>query len=985
MKYAKILLTEEQRKEFVEISAHISDLEIARYYTLNQQDITLINQNRRDYNRVGFALQICHIRHLGSICNDINNIPNSIICHICNQLNIQKFDSLKEYGIRRATKSTHIQTIKEVYQYISFEECNDSKLREYLMEYAMENDNQLRLMRLAINYLRNNKILVPGITSVEKIIIEIIQESEYKIYEVINQFISNKQRQLLNDLIESTGATSITTLAYLKEEPGQSSPTTFLSTIDRLDKIRKLNLELDISMIHPNRFKQLSRLGSKYEPYAFRRFDESKRYALLAAFLYDLSERLVDFAVEIHDKQINTLFSKGRKQQEEIQKHNGKALNEKINQYVDIGTALIKSRLEGTDPYQALESIMAWNKLVESVEDARKLSRPKNYDYIDLLSTKYNYLRKYTPSLVKHLRFYTSNVVMYPLIEAIELIKELNDTGKRIMPDHAPLDFISNRWTKYLYNGDGTINRRYYEIATLTELRNRIRSGDVAVEGSRNYRSFDEYIISKEEWVVSQTESKLSVSNSVEEYLNERLHSLNLVIDSFKKNMNRLEGANIVNNKIRVEKLDRDTPELAELLSEKLYDMLPRIKLPELLLEVSHWSQFDKYFTHASSNHSVNSKEKAIVMATLMGMGTNIGLLKMSESTPGISYYQMANTSQWRMYEDAMKKAQACLVNYQHQCQLPLFWGDGTTSSSDGMRVQIGVSALNSEFNPHYGSKQGATMYRFTSDQYTTFWVNIISSNARDALHIIDGINYHETDLCIGEHYTDTAGYTDQIFGLCHLLGFRFAPRIRDITDLQLFSISKQEGILKEIIQGKINVNCIRENYDEVLRLAHSIREGRVSGSLIMSKLGSYARQNSLATALREMGRIEKTIFILEYIMDKSLRRRIHRGLNKGEAMNALARAIFFGKRGELREKELQDQLQRASALNILINAICVWNTKYLEKAIEHLKTQENFDEELLKHISPLNWAHINFLGEYSFDGYGMPKENEMRDLNIKM
>nr|WP_029905107.1 Tn3 family transposase [Prevotella sp. 10(H)] len=97
--------------------------------------------------------------------------------------------------------------------------------------------------------------------------------------------------------------------------------------------------------------------------------------------------------------------------------------------------------------------------------------------------------------------------------------------------------------------------------------------------------------------------------------------------------------------------------------------------------------------------------------------------------------------------------------------------------------------------------------------------------------------------------------------------------------------------------------------------------------------------------------------------------------------MNALSRAIFFGKRGELRERELQDQLQRASALNILIDAICVWNTKYLEKAIDHLKTRESLDEELLKHISPLNWAHINFLGEYSFDTKNIPKNNQLREL----
>lgn len=116
------------------------------------------------------------------------------------------------------------------------------------------------------------------------------------------------------------------------------------------------------------------------------------------------------------------------------------------------------------------------------------------------------------------------------------------------------------------------------------------------------------------------------------------------------------------------------------------------------------------------------------------------------------------------------------------------------------------------------------------------------------------------------------------------------------------------------------------------------------------------------------MGRIEKTIFILDYISSESMRRRIQRGLNKGEAMNALARALFFGKRGELRERALQDQLQRASALNILINAISVWNTVYLTEATKLLKQKGSLQENLLSHISPLGWEHINFLGEYTFD-----------------
>jgi len=107
------------------------------------------------------------------------------------------------------------------------------------------------------------------------------------------------------------------------------------------------------------------------------------------------------------------------------------------------------------------------------------------------------------------------------------------------------------------------------------------------------------------------------------------------------------------------------------------------------------------------------------------------------------------------------------------------------------MRVQVGVSSLNAEHNPHYGSEKGATMYRFVSDQFSSFYTKVINTNARDAVHVIDGLLYHETELSIDEHYTDTAGYTDQVFGLSHLLGFRFAPRIRDISELKLYSITK--------------------------------------------------------------------------------------------------------------------------------------------------------------------------------------------------
>lgn len=216
-------------------------------------------------------------------------------------------------------------------------------------------------------------------------------------------------------------------------------------------------------------------------------------------------------------------------------------------------------------------------------------------------------------------------------------------------------------------------------------------------------------------------------------------------------------------------------------------------------MDVAHITGFHEQFIHASNNRKPDKEETITIMVALLGMGMNIRLSKMADATPGLTYKQLANVSQWRMHEDAMNKAQAVLVNFHHKLKLSSYWGDGTTSSSDGMRMQLGVAALHADANPHYGTGKGATIYRFTSDQFSSYYTKVIYTNSRDAIHVLDGLLHHETDLNIEEHYTD------QIFGLTHLLGFKFAPRIRDLSDSKLFTINKASDYpkLEPILRGK--------------------------------------------------------------------------------------------------------------------------------------------------------------------------------------
>ncbi len=239
----------------------------------------------------------------------------------------------------------------------------------------------------------------------------------------------------------------------------------------------------------------------------------------------------------------------------------------------------------------------------------------------------------------------------------------------------------------------------------------------------------------------------------------------------------------------------------------------------------------------------------------------------------------------------------------------------------------------------------------------------------RDATHVLDGLLYHESDLRIEEHYTDTAGFTDHVFALMHSWASVSRRASATWATPSLYvpkSDAKRIDALKPLIGGTLNIKHVRAHWDEILRLATSIKQGTVTASLMLRKLGSYPRQNGLAVALRELGRIERTLFILDWLQSVELRRRVHAGLNKGEARNALARAVFFNRLGEIRDRSFENQRYRASGLNLVDAAIVLWNTVYLERAMQALKDHgQVVDETLLQYLSPLGWEHINLTGDY--------------------
>ncbi|EIM2512712.1 DUF4158 domain-containing protein, partial [Listeria innocua] len=382
------LLTPEQRQALMQIPQ--DEWVLGTYYTFAKRDLEIINKRRREENRLGFAVQLAVLRYPGWPYTHIKNIPDSVIHYISKQIGATP-SSLSLYPQRENTLWDHLKEIRSEYAFVNFTLKEYRMTFKHLHQLALENGDAMHLLHECISFLRKSKIILPAFTTLERMVWEARAMAEKKLFYTLSQSLTNEQKEKLEEVItlQHPSESNKTILGWLKEPPEHPSPETFLKVIERLEYIRGMELEtVQISHLHRNRLLQLSRLGSRYEPYAFRDFQENKRYSILTVYLLHLTQELTDKAFEIHDRQILSLLSKGRKDQEEIQKQNGKKLNEKVIHFTNIGQALIKAKQEKLDVFEVLESVIEWNSFVSSVEEAQELARPADYDYLDLLQKR---------------------------------------------------------------------------------------------------------------------------------------------------------------------------------------------------------------------------------------------------------------------------------------------------------------------------------------------------------------------------------------------------------------------------------------------------------------------------------------------------------------------------------------------------------------------------------------------------------------------
>jgi TnpA family transposase len=957
--------------------------ELVRHYTLSDADLAAIRRCRGDHNRLGHALMLCYLRHPGRPLRAGERPPEPLLAFVAEQIEVLP-EVIDTYLAADRNRVCHSAELQDRLRLRPFGPRPAAALATWLLSHAVEDDRLVHLAGLVLEECRQRRIVIPRPAALERLCMEVRHQARREVNHRLTNGLTAEQRKRLDALTqrreEDGQETSQTWLTWLRQMPQAGTPAAMLGLVERLQHVRGIGIEPGHGHhVHRARLAQLAREAGRMTAQHVAGYERQRRHATLVATSIELAASLTDQAIDLFDRLVGAMFRRAEGRHARAFQSDARAINDKVRLYASVGAAVITAHDQKQDAFAAIAKVIDWERFRTSVAEAEKLARPEEFDTYQKLAEHYAAVRRWSPAFLQAFAF-EGVPACASLMRAVELLREANRSGTPIPQKSAPTGFVRQRWAPLVLPG-GVIDRRHYELCVLSELRDRLRAGDVWVAGSRQYRSFEERLISAETLGEMQQSGTLpiAVEADVESFITGRTTLLDerlAAIDRRAKD-GTLTGVTIDKGVLKITPIEKSTPPEAEALAIRLYAMLPRIRVTDLLAEVARWTLLPACFTHLRTGET--AADSRVLMAALLADGLNLGLTRMAEACTIASLSQLAWTSDWHIREETYASALQCLVNQQQREPFAAHFGSGSASSSDGQFFQAaGLGRDAGRLNAHYGQRPGFKAYTHLSDRYGPFYTKLIAATASEVLHVLDALLYHQSEVLPRRHHTDGGGDSDHVFALCSLLGFQFAPRIPDLKHRRLYSFAKPSAYpsLEPMIAGRINVALIRAHWSQILRIIASIRAGTVTASMIMRQLAAYPRQNGVAAALRELGRLERTLFTLDWISDPELRRSTGQELNKGEARNSLARAVFIHRLGEIRDRTYENQQHRASGLNLLVSAIILWNTRYLEQAVTQLRQVEDVPDHLLAHLSPLGWEHVNLTGDYIWGAPRNASEN---------
>lgn len=940
---------------------------LVKLYTLSPADGESVLARRGAANRLGFAVQMALLQHPGMSLATFGDAPPQLVTFMARQIGVPQ-EKYFDYAKRVQILSEHARELMAMLDLRLPGEDTVSLMIEAGARAAWSTDDGFAIAGEIVEELRAAGTLLPAMGRIERSGIAGRARARKQAHEALLSGASADQIGRLDDLLVVDLKTGVTPLAWVREISTAPKADNVRGLIARLQFVRVIGVDaVSAEAIHHTRFRQLAREGRVSPAHFLARYTPSRRRATLAALMIELEARLIDAALDMADRMIGGSFTRGGNAKKRVYAATTRDVGRLMRMFSQTIDALSLAQDGCIDAFTAVDDAVGWHKLLAAQPQVTAISNLAEEDPLVRAADRWVTLRKFAPALLEAISFKAGPGASSTLA-AIEVLRENARTGRRDIPDNAPMPF-KKEW-RSLVRANGKIDRRLYETAVMAHARNKWRSGDIWVEGSTNYRRFDSYLLPQNK--VGPIATELQLPATADDWIKTRAAELDWRLKGFASRLakGKLEGVRLDSGKLSITPVRGiERPDVVA-LTAKIDALMPHVRITELLHDVANQTGFLSAFTNLRT-HETHDNESAL-LATILADGSNLGLARMAEASQGVTPDQLVWTQSVYMREETYKGALAAIIDAHHALPIAAVWGQGTTSSSDGQFFRSGKrGGAAGDFNARYGVDPGFSFYTHVSDQHGPYNVTVISAATDEAPYVLDGLLHHGTSLAIDTHYTDTGGASDHIFALCRMLGFRFCPRLRDFPDRRFaaFDTAAHYPALKPLMGRRVKTDVIKAHWDDIVRLVASLKAGTVQPSIMLRKLAAYERQNQLDLALQEIGRVERTLFMLDWLESLALRQRCQAGLNKSEQRHQLTQAICTFKQGRIADRTHEAQQFRASGLNLVIAAIVYWNSTYLADAVAHLRRQgEDVPDELLAHVSPVGWNHIGFSGDFLWE-----------------
>jgi len=950
-------------------SASLGDDDVVRDWSLSPEDAAEVMRARGAEHRLRFAVQLCALRATGRFVSDYQRVPIEAVGYLARQLGLMPVLFLSG-AERPATETAQAARIRQHLGYRDFDAEAERRLRDRLQEATAEGATPAQLLNLAGDLLRSSRVVLPAQGTLERLVASVAAHAIQDLFARVVGKLPAGFRDAIDDLVSVPEGEHRSPLARFKEAPPAAKAPAIVASLARLDLLDSLlGTGVDLSHITPQLLQHLAQLGRRYDALALKRFSAEKRYTLVTAFLVETQKTLLDQIIAAHDQYMTGLDRRARlafDEKHRVLRRRAKSGTATLIEAVDVLLSANRSA-----PISELYNSLSEGTLREAMTSCRAFARLEEHGHTDELAARYGDLRKYFPALLQ-LPFEAARGSEF-LLTAIEAVRAIDGGASDDLLTAAPRQFIPVAWQKAVGPAGARPRRALWEIALAFAIRAALRSGDLFIATSRRHVSFWNLVMGESAWaeVRQHAYTRLSVPARPEDALGALRAAFDSAAGAAVAGLPSNLFAAIQNGELRLRRPDAlPITQQVRKLRAVFASSMPQVRIEDMLRQVDQWTGLTRALTPLGGYEPRGEDTYRTLLAAIIAHGTNLGVAAMSGSIEGMTPDQLQHASQWFLRETTLKAASKAIVDHHHRLPFSRIWGDGSLSSSDGQRFAVQRSSLLGAVYPRYFGyyDKAISLYTHVSDQHNVFATQVISCAPREAGFVLDGLLENDTLLRPQIHTTDTHGFTEQLFGLCYMLGIAFMPRLKDLADQQLYKLGKESdhSSLDPLFRGAVDIALISEQWDQLARVAASLKERTAPAHVVLQRLINASPSDRVSKALTALGRVCKTIFILRYVADEPLRRMVQRQLNRGEARHALARWLFFANRGEFRVGDYEEIMNKASCLSLLSNAAVLWNTVQMARITQQLRDGGNeIADEDLAHVWPLQRTRIIPNGTY--------------------